>query len=71
MALRQAVLWGVIPSNPASMARAPRTRPKEMTAWNQEETRRFLDHPGNHRIAPLFTLALVTGMRRGEILALA
>ncbi|WP_181392008.1 hypothetical protein [Deinococcus irradiatisoli] len=53
------------------MARAPRTRPKEMTAWNQEETRRFLDHPGNHRIAPLFTLALVTGMRRGEILALA
>ena len=31
MALRQAVLWGVIPTNPASMARAPRTRPKEMT----------------------------------------
>lgn len=71
MALRQAVLWGVIPANPASMARAPRTRPKEMTVWDQEQTRRFLDHAGGHRLGPLFTLALSTGMRRGELLALA
>jgi integrase len=71
MALRQAVLWGVMPSNPASMARAPRTRPKEMTVWDQEQTGRFLDHAGQHRLAPLFTLALSTGMRRGEMLALA
>ena len=71
MALRQAVLWGVISSNPASMARAPRTRPKEMTVWDQDEARKFLEHAGGHRLAPLFTLALSTGMRRGEIIALA
>ncbi|WP_456832136.1 site-specific integrase [Deinococcus sp. UYEF24] len=71
MALRQAVLWGVIPTNPASMARAPRTRSKEMTVWTQDEARRFLEHAGSHRLAPLFTLALSTGMRRGEMIALA
>lgn len=70
MALRQAVLWGVIPTNPASMARAPRTRPKEMTVWTQDEARRFLEHAGSHRLAPLLTLALSTGMRRGEMIAL-
>ena len=71
MALRQAVLWGVLPGNPASMARAPRTRPREMTVWDQDEAGRFLGHAGQHRLAPLFTLALSTGMRRGEMLALA
>lgn len=71
MALWQAVLWGVMPSNPASMARAPRTRPKEMAVWDQEQTGRFLEHAGQHRLGPLFTLALSTGMRRGEMLALA
>jgi len=71
MALRQAVLWGVMPNNPASMARAPRTRPKEMIVWTQDEARKFLEHAGGHRLAPLFTLALSTGMRRGEMIALA
>jgi len=71
MALRQAVLWGLLPSNPASMARAPRTQPREMKVWTQDEARRFLAHVGGHRLAPLFTLALSTGLRRGELIALA
>ncbi|GGR27479.1 tyrosine-type recombinase/integrase [Deinococcus ruber] len=71
MALRQAVLWGVLPANPASLVRAPRIQPTEMTMWTQEETRRFLEHAHTHRLAPLFTLALSSGMRRGELLALS
>lgn len=71
MALRQAVLWGLLPGNPASMVRAPRTQPKEMRVWTQDQARRFLDHAGGHRLAPLFTLALSTGLRRGELIALA
>ncbi|MCD0156083.1 site-specific integrase [Deinococcus sp. 6GRE01] len=71
MALRQAVLWGVLPSNPALMVRAPRTRPTDMKVWTPAETRQFLQYVQPHRLHPLFHLALSTGMRRGELLGLS
>ncbi|MFC4452353.1 site-specific integrase [Deinococcus sonorensis] len=71
MALKQAVLWGVLPSNPASLVRAPRTRPREMQVWTPEEARHFLEVARSDRLYPLFCLALSTGMRKGELLALA
>lgn len=71
MALRQAVLWGVLPSNPASLVRTPRTRPKEMSVWSPAEARRFLGKARGHRLHPFFVLALGTGMRLGELTGLS
>lgn len=71
MALRQAVLWGVLPSNPASLVRTPRTRPKEMKVWSPPEARRFLGKAQGHRLHPFFVLALGTGMRLGELTGLS
>lgn len=71
MALRQAVLWGVLPSNPASLVRTPKTRPKEMKVWTPAEARRFLEHARGHRLSPFFVLALGTGMRMGELTGLS
>ncbi len=71
MALRQAVLWGVLASNPALTVRAPRTRPAQLKVWTPGEARQFLQHIQSQRLHALFHLALSTGMRRGELLGLS
>lgn len=71
MALRQAVLWGVLASNPALTVRAPRTRPTPLKVWTPGEARQFLQHIQFQRLHALFHLALSTGMRRGELLGLS
>ncbi|GGK42463.1 hypothetical protein GCM10008955_40290 [Deinococcus malanensis] len=66
MALRQAVLWGVLSSNPAFLVRTPRTYPKEMKVWSPGEAQHFVDHARGHRLHSFFCLALGTGMRMGS-----
>lgn len=41
-----------------------------MRVWTSEQVRAFLDFAADHRLGPLFTLAAMTGMRRGELLGL-
>lgn len=70
-ALTQAVKWRLLAVNPAKAVDLPKnTQHKEMHALTPEEATRFLEATSMDRWGVLFTFALVTGMRPGEILAL-
>ncbi|BDP42601.1 site-specific integrase [Deinococcus aetherius] len=70
MALRQAIRWQLLPANVAEHVDKPRVEREEMTVWTPRQAGRFLEVADGHRLGPLFTLALGTGLRRGELLAL-
>lgn len=64
------VAWGWLESNPLSRLKIPRRRAKEVSALSEEETRTFLAVTDKGRHAEYFRLAVVTGMRPGEIAGL-
>lgn len=61
---------GLLPRNPARGLPLPRHTPQEVKPWTADEARRFLGAARSHRLYPLFVLALDSGMRPGELLAL-
>lgn len=72
-ALKDAERKGLVTRNVASAADPPRQRQagsQEMKTWTVEEVRTFLNEMTDHRIGGAYTLAVTTGMRRGEILGL-
>lgn len=69
-ALNHAVKWKLLSKNPAKEVAAPERKEKPIIVWKPEETRHFLAVAGVDRFYCLFVLALTTGMRRGELLAL-
>jgi integrase len=69
-ALQDALLWRQIASNPASLVRPPRGTAREMTALNQIEARALLQAARGGRLEALWVLAVTTGLRQGELLAL-
>src|SRR5215213_5686236 len=68
--LGQAVKWHLVPRNVADVVKPPRPVPKEMIALSADEARRLLEAAGGDRLEALYTLAIHTGMRQGELLAL-
>lgn len=71
-ALDDAVRLDVLPRNVCDKVRAPKAAPAEKRAFTGEQARRFLhalDVDGE-RLAALYTLAVYTGMREGELLGL-
>jgi integrase len=70
MALKQAVLWEMVPRNVAAAVKPPRVERQEMKFWTPAQVSAFLDAARGHRLYALFHLALTTGMRRGELLGL-
>jgi integrase len=69
-ALQDAVEWSLLVRNVADAVSPPHTTQPEMQTWNESEVSIFLDAA---RVTPyneLFYLALFTGMRRSELLAL-
>ncbi|WP_155300742.1 site-specific integrase [Deinococcus kurensis] len=70
MALRQAVRWQLVPVNVAQHVRKPKVVRSESLVWTPAQAARFLQVASTHRLYPLFVLALSTGLRRGELLAL-
>lgn len=69
-ALAQAVRWQLIPRNPADAVEAPKALLKPMRSLTDEETREvFQKLTGNPLLVPTL-VALSTGIRRGELLAL-
>ena len=69
-ALGQAVRWGTVPRNVADLVDPPRMSRFEMRALTAGEVRRLLDAARGDRLEALYVLAVSTGMRRGELLAL-
>jgi integrase len=69
-ALRQAERWGLIPRNVADLVDAPRAARQEMTVLTAEQSRRLLETAQDDPLYALYVLALTTGMRSGELLAL-
>jgi integrase len=68
--LAQAVKWHLLPRNVADVVKPPRPVPTEMVALSADDTRRLLEAAGEYRLEALYILAVHTGMRQGEILAL-
>jgi integrase len=71
MALEEAVQRGRMPRNPVALTQPPRRdRSHKKLGWTLDEARQFLAAVSDHRLYAAFHLSLVTGLRRGEILAL-
>ena len=71
-ALNDAVRQGLLRRNPTIGAfRYSRTKERvEMLAWSAEEFQRFLRFTAQDRDFALYRMALMTGLRRGELLGL-
>jgi integrase len=69
-ALKQAVKWMMLSQNPASLVGLPKAARKERQALSPEEAASFLKAAAEDRWSALFALALATGMRPAEYLAL-
>jgi integrase len=69
-ALKDAVRWGLLVRNVCDLVTAPRKQYVEVHPLTPLQIHRLLEAAKEHRYAALFTLALATGMRQGEILGL-
>ena len=69
-ALKTAVQWGLLTKNVSDLVKPPKIPKVEMKTWTEDEVVRFLDFTKNSRYHIVFLLAVTTGMRRGELLAL-
>lgn len=69
-ALKAAVADGLIPRNVAAGLKLPKLSREEIDPLSREEARRLLEAAKGDRLEALYVLALNTGMRQGEILAL-
>ncbi len=70
--LNYSLKYGLIPSNPDSFTDPPKPKKKEMKYLNIEEVKKLLQvaKENNNRNYALYYLAIVTGMRQGELLGL-
>jgi integrase len=68
--LEHAVKWQLLPRNPADAATPPGTRYVEMHTLDGEQTAAFLEAAKETPYFTEFHVALFTGMRRSEIMAL-
>ena len=70
-ALEQAIRNQIIPYNPAKAAVPPKLEQKDIRILTESEQKQFMEAVKGHRLEALYLLALATGMRRGEIMALS
>src|SRR5919112_1843037 len=69
-ALSQALRWGMVPRNPADAVTAPRPTPEEMRPLSPDEAHKLMEAAHGDKLEALYILAVQTGMRQGELLAL-
>ncbi len=69
-ALKQAVAWELLGRNVLESVKVPKQVKPEVAYWTADEVTRFLAYAQSHRLYGLFYTAVVTGMRRGELVAL-
>lgn len=69
-ALKDAARLDLVPRNVADLVTAPRPTAREERVLSQEHAQTLLQTAHGERLEALYTLALTTGMRLGELLAL-
>jgi integrase len=69
-ALDQAVKWRLISNNVCDAVSVPTEPPHENHPLTPEQAKKLLEAAKNHRLEALLTVALATGMRKGELLSL-
>jgi integrase len=72
-ALSDAERKGLISRNPARLASPPSStaaKAPEMHVWTPQELRRFLEAVPDHHHGPVWHMAAMTGLRRGELCGL-
>jgi integrase len=68
--LQQAVRWELLLTNPAEEADLPRQSRRRFTVFDVQQSKRFIAAISGHTYEALFALAMTTGMRPSEYLAL-
>ena len=69
-ALTVAVEWSLLLRNPAAVAKPPKIQAREIEIITVEQAQKILQRLRGRPLYPMIVLALATGMRRGELLAL-
>jgi integrase len=69
-ALKQAIKWNLLKSNPAATVAPPRVERRQMTTPDPDATLALIEAARSTELFPVILLAAMTGMRRGEIAAL-
>lgn len=69
-ALNQAVKRGELAHNPCAHVELQPVKGPEVHPWTPDEATQFLGAVEDHRLYPLFALAIVSGVRRGELCGL-
>ena len=69
-ALDNAVKWNILSRNVCDAVTPPRIPRKEKNVLTKQQAHTLLEEVRTHRLEALFTLAITTGMREGELLAL-
>ncbi len=69
-ALKQAVNDGLVPRNATEAVKPPQVRREEIRPLTSEQVKQLLDAARGDRLEALYTLAVHTGLRQGELLGL-
>lgn len=69
-ALDRAVAWGELSRNVAETVELPQGKKTKFEVWNEQQLSIFLEHAKEDQYYMAFELAVSTGMRQSEILAL-
>jgi integrase len=69
-ALNQALRWGLVYRNVATLVDAPRTTTFSIQPLDQVQAQQLLDAVAGHRLEALYRVALSLGLRRGEVCGL-
>jgi len=68
--LGQALKWGLVTRNVATLVEPPKSRRAEVQPFTEEEARALLAAARGDRLEALYAVALTLGLRQGELLGL-
>lgn len=68
--LKQAMRWQIVSQNVAELVESPSVPRPERSWWSAEQAAQFLGVAQDHMHGIVFALALLTGLRKGELLGL-
>jgi integrase len=71
IALGEAERFGSVARNVAKLVKAPKVDQPEIDPFTPEEARAFIQAIQGERLEALYTLAIATGLRQGELLGLS